>query len=229
MKTAPATEELNRLATTQLAALAAAPGAALEVFRRSIEQADDLHPRLDLGGHSARVSAVTFELCLGLDYTTDQARHISEAAYYHDIGKLALPPELLLAERTLTASEQQKVALHADIGADLLANAGADLAAEIARLHHKPFAGALKPTPLAVCIVSVADAYDAIRSQRPYKPALTHEEVMSALLDGDHRTRCGAFDPAVLTALAKDQFAISQAWDCAQLKTLSSRLRHARR
>jgi putative two-component system response regulator len=82
------------------------------------------------------------------------------------------------------------------------------LAATIALNHHERWDGSGYPAglageaiPLAARLVAVADVYDALRSDRPYKGPLDHDEALSRLLHGDGRIAPGQFDPQVLAAL----------------------------
>jgi putative two-component system response regulator len=69
---------------------------------------------------------------------------------------------------------------------------------EIAAAHHELWDGS--GYPLAARITTIADQYDALRTQRPYKPAIGHDETMAIFEDGDGRTEPGHFDPKVLRA-----------------------------
>ncbi len=192
---------------------------------------DTAYPGVDLEGHSARTGAVARDLARIVGVDEETAAIIGEAAYFHDIGKIAVPAHLLLAERALSQSERALVAAHTEIGARMLLEAGglySALAADVARYHHHRFkvgpsgrAPAGADIPFEARIVALADAYDAIRSQRPYKDALTHKQVMDRLVLGDDRLEAGAFDPVLVKALADNQYSISQTWDCVALRVLA--------
>jgi putative two-component system response regulator len=128
----------------------------------------------------------------------------------HDIGKVGLPDYILLKPGRLTPDERMLMETHTIIGADTLAEVakrhGAALvflqmAIDIARHHHERFDGSGYPDrlsataiPLAARIVAIADVYDALRSRRVYKPALSHAATKHIMLEGSP----GHFDPALM-------------------------------
>jgi HD-GYP domain-containing protein (c-di-GMP phosphodiesterase class II) len=128
----------------------------------------------------------------------------------HDIGKAGLPDHLLLKPGRLTADERVIMQSHTTIGADTLnkvaerhgfARAFLQMAIDVARHHHERYDGTGYPDrlagdaiPLAARVVAVADVYDALRSRRVYKPALSH--VAATHLMGE--TDPGHFDPVLL-------------------------------
>jgi putative two-component system response regulator len=148
---------------------------------------------------------------------------VSESAALHDIGKVAIPDEILFKPGRLTPDEMQQMKRHPLLGAEVLRRTEAILgtnsflrvAREIAECHHERWDGTgyprgLKGTeiPLPARIMAVADAYDALTSRRPYKPAFTHAQALTSLLQGDDRTSPGHFCPTVLAAFVEvaDQF-----------------------
>jgi response regulator RpfG family c-di-GMP phosphodiesterase/serine/threonine protein kinase len=130
----------------------------------------------------------------------------------HDIGKVALPDYILLKPGQLTHDERILMQAHTIIGADTLAEVanqhGAAVAflqmgIDIARHHHERFDGAGYPDrlagndiPLAARIVCIADVYDALRSRRIYKPALSHRASLQLMTESSP----GQFDPALIRA-----------------------------
>lgn len=133
----------------------------------------------------------------------------------HDIGKVGLPDHILLKPGKLTADERVLMQAHTIIGAETLrevaqthgsAVAFLQTAIDIARHHHERFDGSGYPDqrsgndiPLSARIVAVADVYDALRSRRVYKPALSHTTAMQLILEGSP----GHFDPGLLNALQR--------------------------
>jgi response regulator RpfG family c-di-GMP phosphodiesterase/serine/threonine protein kinase len=133
----------------------------------------------------------------------------------HDIGKVALPDHILLKPGRLDPEERVLMQAHTIIGAETLhevarqqgfAMAFLQMAVDIARHHHERYDGTGYPDrlageaiPLAARIVAIADVYDALRSRRVYKPALSHHTTVTAITEGSP----GQFDPALLTVFRK--------------------------
>ena len=128
----------------------------------------------------------------------------------HDIGKVGLPDHILLKPGKLTPDERILMQTHTVIGADTLkevakqhgaALAFLQMAIDIARHHHERYDGQGYPDrlagsdiPLAARLVAVSDVYDAMRSRRVYKPALSHAATMQLMIEAT----TGQFDPALI-------------------------------
>jgi HD-GYP domain-containing protein (c-di-GMP phosphodiesterase class II) len=163
--------------------------------------------------HPFRVGRIA--AMLGREFGLDAAQQdlLARAATLHDIGKLALPAGVLGHAHVLDRAARREMERHTLLGAALLAHAGAPwmrLGALIALTHHERWDGSGYPDglrgaeiPLAARLVAVADVYDALRSERPYKGAQDHEEAMARIRHGDDRIRPEQFDPAVLQALER--------------------------
>jgi HD-GYP domain-containing protein (c-di-GMP phosphodiesterase class II) len=129
------------------------------------------------------------------------------AAPMHDIGTIATPDGVLRKRGPLTASERAGMEAHTTVGHEILADSQSRLlamAATIALTHHEWFDGSGYPQglsgadiPLEGRIVAAADVFDALLSDRPYRPAMTVEQAMELIADesGTH------FDPDVVEAL----------------------------
>jgi len=133
----------------------------------------------------------------------------------HDIGKVGLPDHILLKEGRLDADERIIMQTHTVIGSDTLrevlkqhgqAVAFLQMAIDIARHHHERWDGTGYPDrlagadiPLAARIVAVGDVYDALRSRRVYKPALSHQAALQVMLEASP----GHFDPVLLQAFRR--------------------------
>jgi putative nucleotidyltransferase with HDIG domain len=123
------------------------------------------------------------------------------AALLHDIGKLGIPDSLLAKPGPLTPTEYNQVKQHAAIGADMLLGISAPGSlALIVRHHHEHWDGTGYPDglageaiPIGARVLAVADNYDALTSDRPYRRALSHAAAVRILLDG----RGTMFDPRI--------------------------------
>jgi putative nucleotidyltransferase with HDIG domain len=131
-------------------------------------------------GHSTAVAVYSRDIArrMGLSETDQQKAHV--AGLVHDIGKIGLPPGLLEKEGPLTLDERRVMQSHSEIGERILANVETYREiAEIVRHHHERVDGNGYPdgltdtqTPLISRIISVADAYNAMTSDRPYREAM---------------------------------------------------------
>jgi response regulator RpfG family c-di-GMP phosphodiesterase len=140
---------------------------------------------------------------------------VEGASPLHDIGMIGLPEHILLKPGKLDADERLAIQTHTTVGAEILQNvskrngfAGAFLqtAIDITRHHHERWDGKGYPDrlaglniPLAARIVALADVYDALRSRRPHKPALSHTAAVHVILESSP----GQFDPQMLPAFER--------------------------
>ncbi|HNE17680.1 MAG TPA: HD domain-containing protein, partial [Rhodocyclaceae bacterium] len=142
------------------------------------------------------------QLGLGAEF----CERLLSAAPMHDVGKVGTPDHILLKPGRLTDEEMAIMRQHASIGHDILKGSSSpmiQLAAEIALSHHEKFDGSGYPggltgeaIPLSGRIVAVADVFDALTSERPYKPAWALDRAVQFLKDG----RGAHFDPACIDA-----------------------------
>jgi putative two-component system response regulator len=156
-------------------------------------------------GHCQRLAryAVTLGSALGVD--ADVRRNLMLAGFLHDLGKVGVPDAVLLKRGPLDPSERQRIRTHPIIGAELVqALRSLDGVRPIIRHHHERMDGTGYPDaladvaiPLGARIMAVVDVYDALRTARPYKPALCHAEAIDILR---RETDGGAWDPRVVTA-----------------------------
>lgn len=124
-------------------------------------------------------TTVEFARAVGeeLGFNEEQLKVMEVGATLHDIGKSFIPPQILNKNGRLSPEEREIVNLHAVIGYELLKSLGYGVnVAEIARDHHNP----MSKNPMAQ-IVRAADIYSAMREERSYKKAKTHEEAMEVL------------------------------------------------
>jgi putative two-component system response regulator len=150
-------------------------------------------------------------------------RKLYRASPLHDIGKVAIDDAILRKPGRLTTSEFEIIKRHTVIGCDILSRAATDLpsadylgmAIAIARHHHERFDGAGYPDglsgqaiPLAARIVSVADVFDALTSDRVYRTAIMPEEALHIIEEGSG----SQFDPMLVQAFLVRFDDIRQAW-----------------
>jgi PAS domain S-box-containing protein len=156
--------------------------------------------------HTERVGHVAARLALGLGLPAGQVTLLRQAAPLHDVGKLAIPDCILLKPGRLTDEEFDVMKTHAELGARLLSSGSSpvlQMAAVIAGTHHERWDGRGYPKgltgeaiPLVGRIVAVADVFDALTHDRPYKPAWTVERAIAEIGGGAG----SQFDPRVVTA-----------------------------
>jgi putative nucleotidyltransferase with HDIG domain len=154
-------------------------------------------------GHIRRVQAFAVGLARALA-VSDQGliKAIEASALLHDMGKLAIPEHILNKPGKLSSAEFAKMKMHASLGADILsAIAFPYPVIPIVRHHHENWDGSGYPCglsatqiPIGARILAVVDCYDALTSDRPYRPALSDEEASAILL----QRRGTMYDPLVV-------------------------------
>ena len=164
------------------------------------------HRDTDTGNHIARVSTYVGIIARNLGFDDDHCRLLSLASTMHDVGKIGVPDAILLKRGALSVEERGEMEKHAERGRRILEGSTSNvvrLAAEIAASHHERWDGAGYPAgfageaiPLSGRIVAVADVFDALVSERPYKAAWPLEKARALLSEnaGSH------FDPACVAA-----------------------------
>src|SRR6266850_849146 len=154
-------------------------------------------------GHIRRVQTYAVQLAKRLGVADEkQLKAIEAAALLHDMGKLAIPEHILNKPGNLSSAEFEKMKRHAAIGADLLSSVKFPYpVVPIVRHHHEQWNGRGYPAgiagtdiPLGARILSVVDCFDALTSDRPYRPRLTIEEAFAIILQG----RGSQYDPLVV-------------------------------
>jgi putative two-component system response regulator len=137
---------------------------------------------------------------------------ISMASAIHDVGKIAIPEEILNKPGKLTAEEFELMKTHSEVGSRMLSDLPVNqvntplvkVAYDICRWHHERYDGKGYPDglkgeeiPISAQVVAIADVYDALTSERCYKKAFSHEEALTMILAG----KCGTFNPLLLQCL----------------------------
>jgi putative two-component system response regulator len=158
------------------------------------------------GAHLQRMSHYSALIARRLGQPDDFVDQLLLAAPMHDVGKLGIPDQILLKDGRLSAEEFAVMKRHPVIGHDILKDSSSSviqMGATIALSHHENFDGSGYPyglsgeaIPLPGRIVAVADVFDALTSERPYKPTWSTTKAISFLRGG----RGGKFDPACIDA-----------------------------
>jgi diguanylate cyclase (GGDEF)-like protein/putative nucleotidyltransferase with HDIG domain len=159
------------------------------------------------GSHSARVADLAARVAARLGLDQEQIELARLAGSLHDLGKLAIPEEILRKPGPLTGPERLVVERHPQIGFRMLDSLGIEPIADWILHHHERWDGRGYPDrlpgaeiPLGARIIFVVDAYDAMTSDRVYRGRLTQADALAEL------ERCAGtqFDPAVVAALAEE-------------------------
>ncbi len=182
--------------------LAKAHGDTVMMLASAAEAHDDT-----TGRHLQRVRLVTEALARELNYGEEQIHQLGLAAVLHDIGKVRVPDSILTSSASLSSDEWVTMKQHTFWGGDFLeGHHGFDLAAAVARCHHERWDGAGYPRglrgdqiPEAAAITSVADSYDAMTNDRPYRAGRPAAEAVTEVV------RCSGtqFSPRVVDALVR--------------------------
>lgn len=180
----------------------------LETVER-LTRAIELHD-LSTGKHVNRMARVASFLGDQLGLDSERVHLLQLAAPMHDVGKIATPSEILRKAGPLTAEEREVMKRHTTVGHQILADSESELlrvAATIALTHHERYDGSGYPQglageeiPLEGRITAIADVFDALLSDRSYRPALTVEEAVEVIGEG----RGSQFDPQLVDILLKD-------------------------
>ena len=173
----------------------------LQRLARASEYRDD-----DTGDHTQRVGRTSALVARLLDLGDEEVALIRHAATLHDVGKIAIPDHVLLKPGSLTEEEFELMKTHVHAGAEMLSNSRSPLlhvAERIVLTHHEWWDGSGYPAglqgdeiPLPGRIVAIADVFDALVHDRPYKQAMPLELAIAEI----HALRGRQFDPRVVDA-----------------------------
>jgi PAS domain S-box-containing protein/putative nucleotidyltransferase with HDIG domain len=177
--------------------LALAYDKTLEGWARALELRDEITE-----GHTRRVTELTLKLVHALNIPENEIVHIRRGALLHDIGKMGIPDSILHKPGPFTAQERTIMQQHTQYARDMLASISfLQPAIDIPYCHHEHWDGAGYPRglkgediPLAARAFSVIDVWDALTSDRPYRPAWTKEKTRDYILERSGKQ----FDPQVV-------------------------------
>lgn len=172
-----------------------------------LEKATSINDEIT-GNHTQRVAEYSELLAIRAGLSTKYIREIKNYAPLHDIGKLGIPDDILKKPGPLTPEEFTEMKNHVAIGADLLKTAELpEIALNIIRYHHEKWTGlgyleglTGKDIPVEARIVAIADVFDALTTERPYKRAFGVDEAIDIMTN----QMIGSFDPSLLGMFFED-------------------------
>lgn len=157
------------------------------------------------GGHSNRVADISGAVAAAMSLSEEMVEKIKLAGLVHDVGKIGIREDILNKPGRLTEEELRHVQQHSEIGEQiLLPIAGDEEIIRMVRGHHERYDGTGYPDrlkqdeiPLGARIIAVADSFEAMVSERPYRKAMSEKDALAEI----RRSRGTQFDPAVADAL----------------------------
>jgi PAS domain S-box-containing protein len=195
-------DELSAAQETAIDELRLSRGETIEGLTKAIELHDS-----STGEHGDRMAAIAAFLAAEIGLDPDRVELLRAAAPMHDVGKIGIPGELLCKPGPLSAEERETMKLHTLVGHKVFAHFESRLsrvAASIALTHHERFDGTGYPhglagedIPLDGRITAVADVFDALLTDRSYRPALSLDAAVEVMREG----RGSHFDPVIVDAL----------------------------
>ncbi|CAB1058350.1 hypothetical protein D1BOALGB6SA_3106 [Olavius sp. associated proteobacterium Delta 1] len=195
--------------------------ATLYAFVSAVE-ARDLYTRQ----HSSRVTGISLIIGKHLGCTIEELDILNFAGHLHDIGKIGIRDDILLKPGRLTEAEFEKIKQHPAIGSNMLEQLGMwEKERQIIRCHHERFDGKGYPDglkekqiPFLARILSVADVYDAMASDRAYRKRMEERIILKVIHEGSG----SQFDPAIVAAFdaVYEQGTVSHYMETGQLKDI---------
>lgn len=174
------------------------------------------------GNHIIRTNEYSYFIARNLGLPGSFCDEIRYSAQLHDVGKMSVDQAVLKKKGRLDDGERAEMDRHTTYGHQILKDSPRlQMAAEIALNHHEKWVGGGYPgglagtaIPLSARIVQVADVYDALRSERPYKRGFSHEEARNIILNGDDRIDPHEhFDPQLIELFADMHEGFARIWD----------------
>lgn len=194
---------------------------AFQVSIRLLARAAEIHDE-ETGQHIIRVNEYSYLLAQLAGMPAPWCDEIRYSAQLHDVGKMSVNTAVLKKKGPLTPEERREMDSHTVYGYRILsASSRMTMGAEIAYYHHERWDGTGYPVglkgeaiPLSARIVQIADVYDALRSDRPYKRGFSHAESVRILTEGDERIDPKAhYDPRLLKLFADNHPLFAEIWD----------------
>ncbi len=194
-----------------------------EAFQLSTEllaRAAEIHDE-ETGNHIVRVNEYSYFIAKKLGLPNEYCDEIRYCAQLHDVGKMSVDVAVLKKKGRLDDDEKAEMDNHTVYGHQILADSPRlQMAAEIALNHHEKWDGTGYPNgvkglniPLSARIVQVADIYDALRSERPYKPGFSHKKTYKIITQGDDRIDpVEHFDPELIALFEKEHKGFEKIW-----------------
>lgn len=213
----------NRLLAEQrerIASLQEETEAAFKVSVTLLAKAAEIHDE-ETGNHILRVNEYSYAIAKMLDLPDKWCDEIRYSAQLHDVGKMSVDAAVLKKKGPLDLAEREEMNRHTVYGFQILsASPRLSMGAEIALYHHEKWDGTGYPKgvggetiPLSARIVQMADIYDALRSERPYKPSFSHEKAVQILTIGDDRIDPRShFDPRLIDLFADNHQDFDRIW-----------------
>lgn len=213
----------NRLLAEQRARVAELHEETEDAFKLSISllaRAAEIYDE-GTGNHIVRVNEFSRFLAERLGMPKDFCELIHYSAQLHDVGKMVVDTAVLKKGGKLTAADRDEMNKHPLYGYQILSHSHRlKLAAEIALFHHEKWDGTGYPhgvkgeeIPTSARIVALADAYDALRAERPYKTGFSHEKAVKIIVEGDERIDpAGHFDPQLVQVFSRNHRGMAKIW-----------------
>lgn len=140
-------------------------------------------------GHVSRVEEYCVKLAESLDFSAKETENVRLASRLHDIGKIGISDDILNKDGKLTENEYEKIMKHPHVGADIIGEISfLKEVSKIIRHHHERYDGSGYPeglrgdeVPIESYMLSIADSYDAMTSNRPYRDALSKDEAIEEI------------------------------------------------
>lgn len=176
--------------------------ATVEALATAIDARDQIG-----NGHVRRTQIYAVSTGEALGLSSDEINALQTGALLHDIGKLAVPDSILSKAGRLTTAEIEKTKIHSSVGASILENVGFSYpVVPTIRNHHEFWDGSGYPDglsgvsiPITARILAIADAYDTLRSDRPFRSAVSREDARAHLLQKSGTQ----FDPSIVSVFLK--------------------------